>query len=55
MTDGPVLHAGSAVRSRRLPAMANAPLGPGRMLLYGLPNIPVSVVGLPLALYLPRF
>lgn len=35
--------------------MANAPLGPGRMLLYGLPNIPVSVVGLPLALYLPRF
>ena len=35
--------------------MAKPRLSVSRMLLYGLPNLPISVVGLPLALYLPRF
>jgi len=35
--------------------MPDGSLTRSRMLLYALPNLPASVVGLPLALYLPRF
>ncbi len=40
--------------SRTQPA-SRAPLGTARVALYGLVNLPTSIVGLPIALYIPAF
>lgn len=34
---------------------SNGPIGRARMALYGLVNLPTSIVGLPIALYIPAF